>query len=340
MSRTTTKKLPLFIKALAFILVLPSAHAQQKLTLLTDSWPPYINAEKQDKGTAARLVEIILDFENTTTQWHYLPYELSYYHIKQKQRLASFPYFKTAKRSQEVLFSQPVFSVTSKLYYNREFMTDQSATMAYNNKAKVGRVAGYSYGETIDNEVQNALAFASEKQALTALFNHEIDVLPMTESVMNYHLNHNFPFRKQLILAISNVQDTSSLHVIAAKNDQGAAVITQVNHALAILKEQGMTSLQTTNNSETSDVDIAKLITTEGYPLITGQSAKTGSNIDYYTLPQGSKVLIVEWSRKIIEPSKTDRIYKNMMDLSKVVLLNGPHVGKELYVRNMHIELQ
>jgi polar amino acid transport system substrate-binding protein len=27
------------------------------------------------------------------------------------------------------------------------------------------------------------------------------------------------------------------------------------------------------------------------------------------------------------------------MDLSKVVLLNGPHVGKELFVRNMHIEL-
>jgi len=330
----------LSLKSLAFMLLIPFAQAQQKITLLTDTWPPYINAEQQATGTAARLVEILFDFENIDTQWHYSPYQLSYYQVKQNNRLASFPYFKTAKRAQEVLYSQAVFTVTSKLYYNREFMSDESATLAYKNKAKVGRVAGYSYGESIDKDIQNAMTFADEKQALTALFNHDIDVLPMTESVMNYHLEQNFPLRKQLILALENIQDTSSLHVIAAKNEQGRAVINKINHALTTLHEQGMTSLQTTNNTVTSKIDIAKLITTEGYPLITGQSAKSGESIDYYTLPQGSKVLIIEWSKKILQPSKNDRIYKNMMDLSKVVLLNGPHVGKELYVRNMHIELQ
>lgn len=329
-----------FLAAFSLILIAPIAQAQQTITLLSDTWPPYINAPGQSKGSAAQLVEILFDFENIETQWHYSPYQLSYYQVKQQRRVASFPYFKTAQRAKEVLFSKAVFSVTTKIYYNREFNQTESANAAYENKSKLGRVAGYSYGETIDQDVKNAKVFTTEVQALTALFNHEIDILPMTESVMEYHLQHNFPLRKQLILSLNNFQDTSSLHVIAAKNSQGAAIIAKIDHALTTLNEQGMSNLQGTNNDKPADIDVAKLITTEGYPLITGQSAKDGNNIEYYTLPQGSKVLIVEWSHKILTPSKTDRIYKNMMDLSKVVLLNGPHVGKELYVRNMHIELQ
>ncbi|MGB1261559.1 MAG: substrate-binding periplasmic protein [Cognaticolwellia sp.] len=325
---------------ICLIIFSPLSYAQQAVKILTNSWPPYINSPAQAKGSAAKLVDMLFELENIKPQWQYTPYQLAYFQVKSGQRVASFPYFKTRQRAQEVLYSAAVFSVTTKLYYNREFLTPDAANAAYQNKLKVGRVAGYSYGETIDKDVQKADIFASEIQALTALFNHKIDVLPMTEGVMNYHLEHNFPFRKQLILPLSDIEDTSNLHVIAAKNAQGAALIEKVNHALSRINAQGMSGLLTTNTVQAAEVDIAKLITTEGYPLITGQSAKTGDNIDYYTLPQGSKVLIVQWSEKILQPSTTDRIYKNMMDLSKVVLLNGPHVGKELYVRNMHIELQ
>ena len=85
--------------------------------------------------------------------------------------------------------------------------------------------------------------------------------------------------------------------------------------------------------------DIARLITAEGYPAIVGQTS-IAEKIDYYTLPQGTRVLVLNWSDKILSPSSTDRIYKSMTDLSYVVILNGPHVGKELYVKNMHLEIQ
>jgi polar amino acid transport system substrate-binding protein len=29
-----------------------------------------------------------------------------------------------------------------------------------------------------------------------------------------------------------------------------------------------------------------------------------------------------------------------MVDLSRILVLNGPHVGKELFVKNMHIHLR
>jgi polar amino acid transport system substrate-binding protein len=319
--------------------LMPTANAQQDLTLLTDIWPPYINAQGQEKGTAAKLIELLLDYENVNAQWAYLPYELSFHQVESHTKLVSYPYFKTEQRENSVLFSEPIFSVTSKVYYNRQFLTSQAAEKSYKDKQRIGKVAGYSYGESIDTEVKQAITFASEAQALTALFNHDIDLLPMTEGVMNHHLAINFPLRKQLILSIENVTDTSSLHVIAAKTDQGKVIIDKINHALKSLNSLGMTSLQTTTTAIAAPIDVARLTTTEGYPLVIGQSAVSGDSIKYYTLPLGSKVLVIKWSDKILQPSSTDRIYKNMMDLSKVVLLNGPHVGKELFVRNMHIEL-
>ncbi len=337
---TLAKKMTLWSLLLASLSVLLSpAQANQKLSILTDSWPPYINAEGDTRGSAARLIEILYDFEGIQTNWHYMPYELSYLKVKNQQAVLSFPYFKTPQRSKEVLFSQAIFSVTSKVYFNRQFLTSDAAEQAYAGNKRIGRVSGYSYGESIDKALTEATVFATEKQALTALFNNVIDVLPMTEGVMVQQLNDHFSHRKQLIVALDDIMETSSLHVIAAKNQEGKEAIEKLNKVLNYLILEGVSSLPNASVVEPAPVDVAKLITTEGYPLIIGQSAEFGNDIDYYTLPQGTQVLVLEWSSKIMNPSGTDRIYKTMMDLSKVVLLNGPHVGKELYVRNMHIEL-
>ncbi len=307
--------------------------------ILTDVWPPYINAEQEAAGSAAKLVNILLDKDQLTPSWHYLPYEISFHRVKTQQSLLAFPYFKTREREGSVVFSDPVFSVTSRIYYNRQFLNQQQAEHAYREKIRMGKVAGYSYGSAIDEEVEAANVYASEEQALTALLNHDIDLLPMTEGVMEHQLNNNFPLRKQLIVAVNSIADTSSLHVIGANNDAGRTLIKVINNALATLDAQGMESLKSTATTTPAPVDVARLITSEGYPLIMGQSHATGDDIQYFTLPQGTQALIIQWSEKILSPSSTDRIYKNMMDLSKVVILNGPHVGKELFVRNMHIEL-
>jgi polar amino acid transport system substrate-binding protein len=335
-----TKKIMLWsLLLLSLSFFLAPAQANEKLSILTDSWPPYINAEGDTTGSAARLIEILYDFDDIQTNWHYMPYELSYLKVKNQKAVLSFPYFKTPQRSKEVLFSQAIFSVTSKVYFNRQFLTSDAAQQAYAGNKRIGRVSGYSYGESIDKELTEATVFATERLALTALFNNVIDVLPMTEGVMMQQLNDHFSHRKQLIVPLDGIMEKSSLHVIAAKNSEGKEAIEKLNKVLSYLMLEGVSSLPNASVVEPDPVDVAKLITTEGYPLIIGQTAEFGSDIDFYTLPQGTQVLVLEWSSKIVNPSGTDRIYKTMMDLSKVVLLNGPHVGKELFVRNMHLEL-
>ena len=105
------------------------------------------------------------------------------------------------------------------------------------------------------------------------------------------------------------------------------------------LKQAGIQNIQPTASRITKPADLAKLITSEGYPAIIGQSENEQGELQYFTLPNGTKVVVMHWSDKMLQASSSDRLYKNMMDLSQVVILNGPHVGRVLFVRNMHIEL-
>ncbi len=85
-------------------------------------------------------------------------------------------------------------------------------------------------------------------------------------------------------------------------------------------------------------VDLAQLVSAEGNPVILGR-ASGDSGDEFYALPLGTRVIVLEWSEKIARPSTNDRPYRIMMDESRVVVVSGPHVGRELYIRNMHLSL-
>jgi len=328
------KYLIVFIVKLSLLL---GAFASQatSLSVSTNHWAPYINEKNQPLGSAADILRQVLSQEQLTINWRYQHYELAFALVANNQQPAAFPYFKTAKRQQQVLYSAPIFSVVSKIYYNRQ--GESKLNMEQLADHKFGRVAGYSYGEVIDAYLNDAKIFTNEKAALASLLNNNIDFLPMTESVMNTLLNQDYRVQALLIKHLDNIVGQDSLHLIAPKTAQGTALIAKVNQLLA--QVANINSLQPATVKRFKPKDIARLIPAEGYPAIVGQVALTKAT-QYYTLPQGTRVLILRWSDKIIQASKTDRLYKSMVDLSQVVVLNGPHVGKELYIKNMYLEIQ
>lgn len=304
------------------------------LSVATNHWPPYINAETKTLGSAANLLRQVLAQDHKVINWRYQNYDLAFEMVVKGKQQAAFPYFKTLDRERRVLFSEPIFSVTSHIYYNRqrEDMLDFSRL----NSHRFGRVAGYSYGQVIDDYLSDAKIFSTEKNALESLLNNKIDFLPMTESVMNNMLNQNYRDEALLVKQVEKVAGHDTLHLIAPKTTEGKALIVNINKLLEQVK--GIESLQSKPVERFKPKDIARLITAEGYPAIVGQTS-INDKAKYYTLPQGTRVLVLNWSDKILSPSNTDRIYQSMIDLSYVVILNGPHVGKELYVKNMHLEI-
>ena len=119
--------------------------APESQWIMTNTWAPYINSQQQPHGTAAAIVDLLAVEMGKEVRWHYVPYDLSYQLVKRGLTDLAFPFFKTPVRAEEVTFSAPMFSASSHLYYNRQFLSLEAASVEL-NKLRIGRVSGYSYG--------------------------------------------------------------------------------------------------------------------------------------------------------------------------------------------------
>ncbi|MBU2878562.1 MULTISPECIES: substrate-binding periplasmic protein [Aliiglaciecola] len=308
------------------------------IEVLTDVWAPYINPESEPMGRAAKVLDTIAAYAQANVKWRYVPYRDAALLLEKQKAQLGYPYFYTQQRAEKHYYSKPIFYLTSRLYFNRHFVSSELANNNYES-LKIAKVAGYSYGEKIDSIVTDGKQYETEEDALIALLNNEVQILPMTEGVMNNLLDTRFSEQKQLIIPVDEVKDESSLHIIASKTAEGKALIEKFDQAITMRLNGEDAQLQPTQNLK-QQVDLATLVTSEGFPAILGEFTNQNGDIDYYTIPIGTKVIVLQWSSKILKPSHSDRIYKNMMETSKVVILNGPHVGKELRVKNMHIQLE
>lgn len=311
-----------------------SAQEEAVIAAHTDIWPPYVEAGAPLEGSVVNIVRMVLDDMGMEADWQRFDFAYSYDKVVQGRAPLAFPYFRTAQREQEVVLSAPLFEVTNLIFHNRRFGTLGAADLG---NARFGRVAGYSYGETLDAYSAQARVFASEAGALRALLDGEIDALPMTQSVAEATLEASFPDEIELIRPVEGISDTASLHVIAPMTEEGRALIARFDASLMRLREAGIIppgdpSARVRQPART----LARLVASEGFPMIL---ARIPGETGYLPIPPGARVTVTGWSERIAQGQDDDRLYQTMMDETRVVMLSGPHVGRELLVRNMHLEI-
>lgn len=312
--------------------------AQEPLRAYTEEWPPYVRAPDEPLGGAARIVRLVVDNMDRRAEFEYFDFGYSYRMVKEGRADLSFPYFRTAAREGDVLWSEPLFSVRNRVFYNRRFHDFSRAGGDFSG-LRIGRVAGYSYGDAIDAMLDDPVVFATEVEAVEALLNNSIDLLPVTDAVADAILAESFPNRRELVRAAAGVESWSTLHVIAPKTAEGHALIAAFNESRAELIAEGLIADRdlSAEGAFARAEDIGEIVVSEGFPIVVG--VDPGDPSRHYAIPQGTRVLMLEWSPRIAEPSRTDRLYQAMTDQSRVVVLNGPHVGRELLVKNMHIAI-
>ncbi|WJG09795.1 transporter substrate-binding domain-containing protein [Aliiglaciecola sp. LCG003] len=324
---------------LALAITAGSSTAQQpiqtslKVTVLVDEFAPYINQEHSALGSAAKTLRTLSEYAGIELEWHYIPYADATKILVQRSEYISFPYFYTEQRSNQFLYSKPVAQINNRVFYNRRYLSSLNSDEV--SELRAGIVEGNSYGETIDGLMDQPQLFNSEVSALTALMLNEIDVLPMAEGVMNVTLARYFPDQSELIKSVDSINGNEKLHIIAPRSEFGEHIIALFDRAIEA-KFQGQAPIDR-STAKPPPVDVAELIPAEGFPAILGLDTKTNST---YTLPIGTRVIVIDWSEAIRQPTVDTRVNRNMMFTSKVVVLNGPHVGKELMIRNMHIKLR
>ena len=308
--------------------------SNNNVIVYVDEFPPYINDQRSALGTSAKTLKVLGEYAGIDIEYRYIPYADAVALMKLEKDVVSFPYFFTEARKEHFYYSKPIVNISIRLFFNRQFADLSKATDISN--MRVGTVLGYSYGQNVDAMLQDATQFDTDLAALVALMNNEIDVLPMANGVMESLLITHFKDQRQLIRPIQVISGSEQFHVMAPKTEYGKQVIAQIDAAIAL--KFGDATPQDNRAEKAPDADVAELIPAEGFPAIIGQYIDSPEQ--NYTLPIGTKVVVIDWSEAIRSANTTSSINRNMMLTSKVVILNGPHVGKELMVRNMHIKLK
>lgn len=305
----------------------------ESVIVYVDDFPPYINAKGEPAGASTKTLDALAEYAGVTLEYRYISYKDATKLMSLGKNVISFPYFKTQEREDKFLFTEAFVNISIQIYYNRQY--SDYGNIDDISSLKIGIVNGYSYGEKLDKLIQNPIEFDSDEASLNALLNNKIQILPMATGVMNTLLENTFSAQRQLILPIKSIEGAEPLYVMTPKTEFGVHIRCLLNDAIAT--KFGDT--QPTDNmiESTPTADVAELIPAEGFPAILGQDINDEDT--HYTLPIGTSVLVLDWSDGIRNPSISKGNNRNMLLTSKVVVLNGPHVGTEMMIRNMHIKL-
>ena len=310
--------------------------SENKVNIYLDDYPPYVTLSPEG-GLAYEIVIQVLDHAEFEPNVKVFNFVYDYDKVINGSAI-SFPFLKNEKRLQEVLFSAPLFETEIKVFFNRRFHNFETLPDDL-TRFKFGTVLGYSYGDKIDKLTNKTnYKYVSEPEAILGLINGEIDFLPLNTAVAQHILSNSYPDHSLLIKPLPDLNEKSELHVIAPKTQEGKKFIDSFNRSLEYLKI--LDSLPETAfsavGSEEPKGDIGYLSASEGFPVIVGRTLHESLE---YAIPHGTKVAVISWSNAILSSSPSVRQYKTMNSESLIVVLDGPHVGKELLVKNMHISL-
>ena len=305
----------------------------------TSYWPPYVNEPESDLGVAQRVVELVYYQMGLAPDFEHLDYYFSYQQLERGYIAASFPYFKTQQRAKSVLFSEPLMTVENSLFYSAERPPEALSASAL-QQLNVGRVAGYSYGEALGFLLPNARVYASEVMALRALLMGEIDLLPVSTKVAQALIQKHFPHKIHVFKHIDGFKTNDSVHLIAPKTAEGEAFIRRFNQALTELKQAGVLAQVLSLEEPIASSGYVQLLPAEGFPVVTGYMEKEDGSRAFYVIPQGSRARVIAWHDVVLNAHTSEKIFEGMMQYSKVQVVDGPHAGKSLFVRNMHLGIE
>ncbi|MEO0413002.1 MAG: hypothetical protein AAF221_14310 [Pseudomonadota bacterium] len=324
----------------------PPATAQPKapVPIYVDTYRPYILPPGAPQGRLMRLVHMVLQNAQRGHSFVYEDYAYGFHATQTADIAASFPWRKTADWSARVLYSRPLVTIETGYFYNQRFHRQPLGADDLSG-LRLGRLESYGYEGAVLAPLERAQAedrlvlLQNEMDAISALLAGTVDAVPLQKVVAQATLGTQFANLAQLILPVSGVQTSVPFHLIAPKTDQGAALIAAFNQSFDALEAAGVLSADYANRGiqPRATYDFVTLVVAEGFPTIIG-TAPDDPELSF-ALPEGTRALVLGWSARLREPVPSGTLFQTMVDETSLLILNGPHVGRELRVKNMHIAM-
>lgn len=234
--------LSLFL-TLALVAASPRAEAGDAVSLMAgDDFKPFVDQALPAGGLATEIVTAAFARAGRSATVAWVPWTEAYARTLESRADATFPYQATPERAAEMLYSEPLFVTSQRLFWNHR--TGRPATdLADLTGATLCLPMGYTPPPELIDLIHDGLVRRAQPADMTACFRllkeGEVDYV-----VTNPHQANDgmaavgMPLRHAGISAFA--VNRNSLHLIVSRSHpNGAALIKAFNDGLAALKADG-----------------------------------------------------------------------------------------------------
>jgi polar amino acid transport system substrate-binding protein len=193
----------------------------QTLNLASDIWPPFTNSDKE-KSIALEIVHQALAQSGVASKTSILKFKDVLKGLKSNSYDGSAAFWKTEKREEIMLFSEPYLQNQLVLVANKNTNVNNPNLKG----KKLGLIAGYAYGSELTNDKSIELVFSkSNQQNLEKLLSGEIDYFLVDNLLIQYMLKYQVNNVNKYLEISKQPYSKKSLHFAINKNIPNAKKI-------------------------------------------------------------------------------------------------------------------
>lgn len=322
------------------------------LHVATGNWEPYVGENLPHNGPLAEMVAVILVDLHRVPEFKFYDWLMIRKHLEAGYPSIAFPFNKPEQAERKGFhYSEPLLSFDYVLFYHKKnheaAKKIKSLTDLNNSSKRIGRIRGYTKLPSIQNDSAYT-EVASTVDGFNRLLNgDDMDYLLEGKIVglrilqsqliaadkddFKYLGQPEGPHDQEETKFISNVD----LHIMLSPR-LDTKILDRINAAIGDPKnEEFFKSLRRRINANAGIQDTAFLVA-PGNETISGFFNRTGKTPDVL-IPGNSKVLVTDWGQAYQIKSETEQPNSGR---SQVKLLNGPLIGKVVWVDHQYLILE
>lgn len=218
-----------------------NVYSEEKVLMVTGEWAPYTSSNMANKGVVSEIVKFALKQSDIELNLEFKFWPQCYASVLQGYAAASFPFFKTEKREEKMLYSNPIMSSKVLFFYRKNRVEVTSfKNLTELQKYKVSGVNGFFYRDSFRAAELNMVYSDSETEALKKVHSGFAELIPMDEVTGWELIKKNYPEQIEEFATMSTPIREDNLYLIVSRaNPKAQQIIEKFNNGLNKIKRNG-----------------------------------------------------------------------------------------------------
>ena len=223
------------------------APAGNEVILTTGDWPPYVFETGPDKGPMADLVIAAFNEVGITAKIVFYPWKRTEDEVRQGNAFAAFPYALNPERQEEFDFSNPLYTVKAKFFFNKKYHPNgiPFENLADLKNYKIGGLLGSWYEPTFKEAGLQVEFVSSTDQNVEKLARGRIDLMIEEENSVWTLIRQLYPNEVDQFATLEKpleqpgvVNDLSLM--VSRSYPNSAKLLEKFNEGLAVIRANGV----------------------------------------------------------------------------------------------------